>query len=77
MKRKKVRNQTPGSKSEVVKRATYTVHELAALIGRHHLSVYRALKAGRIPAQRLGKKYILSRSVIQKWLERDTVSSAA
>jgi excisionase family DNA binding protein len=39
-----------------VQRATYTVDELAVLLGRHRLSVYADLAAGRIPSRRLGQK---------------------
>jgi excisionase family DNA binding protein len=58
-----------------VQRATYTVDELAALLGRHRLSVYTDLAEGRIPSRRLGHKYIISRAAIHQWLENPDVAT--
>ena len=61
-----------------VERATYTVDELAVLLGRGRLSVYTDLASKRIPSRRLGNKYVISRAVIHRWLEKaDSAESVA
>jgi excisionase family DNA binding protein len=60
-----------------VERATYTVDELAVLLGRGRISVYADLSSGRIPSRRLGNKYVISRAAIHRWLEDNDGASAA
>jgi excisionase family DNA binding protein len=70
--------KTKAKKRLPVERATYTVDELAVLLGRGRLSVYADLAAGRIPSRRLGNKYVISRAVIHRWLDKaDGGESAA
>jgi excisionase family DNA binding protein len=71
------RTQTKRKKRSLVERATYTVDELAVLLGRGRLSVYADLAAGRIPSRRLGNKYVLSRAVIHRWLDEAGGKTAA
>ena len=50
-------------------RSTYaSVAELADELRLSRGTVYAALRDGRIPALRVGKKYILSRAAIAEWL---------
>jgi excisionase family DNA binding protein len=60
-----------------VERATYSVDELAVLLGRGRLSVYADLAAKRIPSRKLGNKYVISRAVIHRWLENAGTETAA
>jgi excisionase family DNA binding protein len=46
-----------------------SVDELAEILGLSRISVYKALKAGKIPSIRLGKRFVLPRAAIQKWLD--------
>ncbi len=46
-----------------------SVDELAEVLGLSRISVYTALRAGEIPSIRLGKRFVLPRAAIQRWLE--------
>lgn len=48
---------------------TYTVDELAAVLGLSRLTVYAALRAGTIPAIRLNRLWVLPKAGIQEWLK--------
>ena len=49
--------------------ATYTVAEVAALLGLHLGGVYELLRDGTIPAERLGRRWIISRVRFHSWLD--------
>jgi excisionase family DNA binding protein len=51
-----------------IQKATYTVNELAVLIGSEEKLIYRSLKAGEIPHIKLGRKYVLPKKMIDGWL---------
>jgi excisionase family DNA binding protein len=51
-----------------VERAVYSVRELAELLGLAENSVYEYLDNGRIPARKIGKKWIIGREKIHQWL---------
>ena len=55
--------------ADAVERATYTVDELAVVLGRNRVGIYADLAANLIPHRRLGKRYIISRTAIHRWLE--------
>jgi excisionase family DNA binding protein len=60
-------------KHEISKdRATYSVLELADTLGLCERTTRIALREGRIPSFKLGKRYIVSRSAVAKWLEDAT-----
>lgn len=50
-------------------RATYTVDELCAVLGMGKRQAYDALRDGKIPCLRFGKRYIIPRAAVAKWLE--------
>ncbi len=55
--------------SENIVRATLTVKETSELLGISENQTYEYLIQGKLPAQRLGKKWIISRDRIMKWLD--------
>jgi len=46
----------------------YSVDELARELGVGRMAIYEGLRAGKIPSIRLGKRFILPRAAIEKWL---------
>lgn len=50
------------------KRCTVTVEELSDMLGIGRNQAYQALKAGRIPAIRIGKRWIISDAVVDRLL---------
>ena len=52
-----------------------SVEDLARELGISRHTAYAGLRAGRIPAIRLGRRYILPRAAITKWLESVTAHS--
>jgi excisionase family DNA binding protein len=66
--RKHTKTKKPFQKLPI-ETAVYSVDELAILLRRGRLSTYADLRAGRIPARRLGKKFLISRKRIHEWLE--------
>jgi len=48
---------------------TYSVTELAGLLGLCERTTRIALRAGDIPSIRVGKRYILPRSAIAEWMK--------
>jgi excisionase family DNA binding protein len=51
--------------------ATYTVPEVAELLGVGTSTIYQMLRAGDIPARRAGDRWIISRRRIHAWLDGD------
>ena len=47
----------------------YDPEQLRIELGVSRATVYKGLRAGTIPSIRLGKRYIIPRAAIQKWLE--------
>ncbi len=57
-------------RKETAESATYSnVDELARELGLGRLTVYAALRNGTIPSIRVGKRYVLPRAAIKRWLE--------
>jgi excisionase family DNA binding protein len=50
-------------------RVTYTVPEVAALLGISRATTYVLLKSGEIPARRIGSRWIIARCRFNAWLE--------
>jgi len=55
-------------------RATYTVPEVAALLGMSRANTYALLASGEIPARRLGSRWIIPRHRFAQWLNDDPVN---
>jgi len=57
--------------------ATYTVDEVARLLGLSRGNAYQFVKDGVIPAKRIGRRWVISRASFHAWLaEADNVSEA-
>jgi excisionase family DNA binding protein len=54
-------------------RVTYTVPEIAELMGLSRASVYVLLRAGEIPALRMGGRWIIPRRRFHAWLDGEAV----
>ncbi|MFG3420003.1 helix-turn-helix domain-containing protein [Micromonospora sp. NPDC048063] len=50
-------------------RAVYTVKEVAALLSLSVSSTYALVRAGQIPAERLGRRWVVPRSRFHAWLD--------
>jgi excisionase family DNA binding protein len=50
-------------------RAVYTVKEVAYLLGLHLGGAYELLRDGTIPAERIGRRWIISRVRFHAWLD--------
>lgn len=48
---------------------TYTVKEVAALLGLHLGGVYELLQDGTIPAKQFRRRWIISRNQFHAWLD--------
>jgi excisionase family DNA binding protein len=46
-----------------------SVEELARELGISRQSAYAALRGGKIPSIRLGKRFIIARSAVAEWLK--------
>ncbi len=44
----------------------YTIQEFSAITGLHPTTVWKAVKANKIPANRVGKKYLIPSNYIHK-----------
>jgi excisionase family DNA binding protein len=49
-------------------RLTYSVPELAELLGVGRSGVYSALRRGILPARRFGRRFVISRAAVDDWL---------
>ena len=58
-------------------RATYTVGEVAGLLGLSRANTYVLLKSGDIPARRLGTRWIIPRHRFHQWLDTDATTEGA
>lgn len=54
-----------------------SVHELAATINLSRAKTYEALRSGVIPSIRVGRRFIIPRAAIQRWLENCGISEQA
>jgi excisionase family DNA binding protein len=52
-----------------VARLTYTVDELAELLALSRGLTYASLRDGTIPAERVGRRWVISRRRVQAWLD--------
>lgn len=54
--------------SEENGRVTYTVEQLAAVLGLGRGATYAALRRSAIPAIRIGRRFIIPKAAIAEWL---------
>ena len=50
-------------------RRTYTVDETAAVLGVHRSTVYEYLKAGQLDARKLGRRTLIMRASLDKFID--------
>lgn len=48
--------------------ATYTVEEVAVLLGVSRGVAYQSVQSGEIPAKRIGRRWVIPRSSFDAWL---------
>jgi excisionase family DNA binding protein len=51
----------------------YTAEETAHLLGLGMNKVYELLANKSIPSKRIGRRYLIPKSVLEKWLNENTV----
>lgn len=58
-------------------RLTFTVHETADALGLSVSITYRLIRDGRLPAIRIGRRWVVPRRALEHWLEtREVLLSA-
>ncbi|MFF0173196.1 helix-turn-helix domain-containing protein [Micromonospora profundi] len=67
----------PRTGAVVVEPVTYTVREVAKLLGISLGSTYALVRAGTIPATRLGGRWLIPRTRFHAWLDGVTEQPAA
>ena len=55
--------------TETIQRATYTVREVAKLIGVSEPTVYGLLHNGTLPHRRFGRRWIIPKAALHRWLD--------
>jgi excisionase family DNA binding protein len=53
---------------------TYTVDEVAALLGVARGVAYEAVREGSIPATRVGRRWLIPRKRFHSWLDGDSAN---
>jgi excisionase family DNA binding protein len=51
-----------------VERMAYNIRETAEALGLHPNTVYELISSGKLPACRLGRKILVSKLELSKWL---------
>lgn len=51
----------------------YTAEETAKMLGIGMNKIYELLASGVIPAKRLGRKYLIPKLALEKWLNDNTL----
>lgn len=64
-----VHRPAPEARAVQAGRATYTVPEVAEMLGISRATVYVLLRAGEIPARRVGSRWIIARRRFDSWLD--------
>jgi len=52
----------------MTEKVAYSVRETAEALGLHPNTVYELISDGKLPALRLGRKILVSRSELEKWV---------
>ena len=58
-------------------RAAYTVVEIAMLLGLSRGGTYGLIRAGKIPALRMGGRWIVPKRRFHKWLDEQPTAGSA
>lgn len=58
-------------------RATYTVEEVAQLLGLSRNNAYRAVRDGEIPAKKVGRRWVVPVKAFDAWLDDCTLPEVA
>jgi excisionase family DNA binding protein len=67
-----VQLQLPAARQPTAEPAVYTVEQAAELLGVARSTAYELVRAGTIPARRLGGRWVISRARFHAWLDADT-----
>jgi excisionase family DNA binding protein len=59
----------PNNKQKARTARTLTISEVIRLTGFGRAAVYQLVRSGELPALRVGVKYYVLRSVLERWLE--------
>lgn len=59
----------PAADETGVVRLTYTVEEVAELLSLSRGVTYASLRDGTIPAERVGKRWVISRRRLHAWVD--------
>lgn len=57
------------SPTRIVEPLTYTVEEVAALLGIARGVAYESVRSGEIPATRVGRRWLVPRKRFHAWLD--------
>jgi excisionase family DNA binding protein len=71
------RRSDPEGDDMLPTRVTYTVTEVATLLGISRANSYVLLKSGEIPARRLGSRWIIPRHRFHNWLDTQCLDNPA
>ena len=52
------------------------IREAAAYLGKGERWLYELVRKGKIPAVRVGRSWILKKSLIDEWLERESIKQS-
>ncbi len=52
-----------------------TIAEVAKYLGLHELTVRRLAREGEIPALKLGRQWRVKRDLLEKWIEKRSLSN--
>lgn len=63
------------AEENTTKRETLTVLEAAQVLGIGRSRTYRALRSGELPARKLGKRWLIPRVALGRWLAEVTAKS--
>ena len=64
-------------RSESSERAVYTVAEVAEMLNLALGGTYALVRAGEIPARKLGGRWVIPKAAFHDWLNAVTVESSA
>lgn len=53
-------------------RLTYTVEEVARMLGISRLSAYQAVHKGEIPSIKIGRRFLIPKRALERLLQNET-----
>jgi excisionase family DNA binding protein len=57
-------------------RLTYTVPEVASLLGINVITAYELAKRENFPAIRIGRRVVIPKAAFERWLDRQSCGAA-